>query len=89
MSRHNIMDFLLTNEDEDGVETEVEVLVHFSVQPAEPDVGIPNSYGEIQLVVMATPLGDLIFTPTDYHMEKLQEMLGEEIYESQFTDERY
>jgi hypothetical protein len=90
MSRYNIMEILLTDEDEDGVETEVEVLVHFSVQPAEPDVGIPNRYGEVQMVAMPTPLGELIFEPTDYHTEQLTETLQDAIYESQFTDdERY
>ena len=87
--KYNTMDILLTDEDEDGVETETEVAVYFSVQPAEPDVGIPNRYGEIQMVAMHTPLGEVIFEPTEYHMERLQEKLGEEIYESQFTDERY
>jgi len=31
------------------------VLVHFTVQPAEPDVGINRAYGEIQAIT--TPTG--------------------------------
>lgn len=79
---------LLTDEDEEtGVETEVEVTVYFHVQPAEPDVGIPNEYAEISHVAMDTPLGNILFAPTDWHFEKLQEELGQEIYEGQFDDD--
>ena len=88
--RYERTDILLTDEDEEtGDELEVEVAVYFTVQPAEPDVGIANSYGEISHVAMDTPLGNIIFSPTDYHMEQLIEKLGIEIYEGQFTDERY
>jgi hypothetical protein len=89
MNRYDHIDILLSDEDEDGVETEAEALVYFTVQPAEPDVGIPNRYGEIQMVAMHTPLGLILFEPTTYHMAQLDEKLQIEIYESQFGDERY
>ncbi len=82
---YNRIDILLANIDDCGVETEADVAVYFIVQPAEPDVGIANRYGEISHVAMPTPLGELIFTPTSYHMEQLQEKLGIEIYENQFA----
>lgn len=86
---YNRTDILLLNVDDFGVETEAEVAVYFIVQPAEPDVGIANRYGEISHVAMPTPLGELIFNPTNWHMEQIQEKLGIEIYERQFTDDRY
>lgn len=69
--------------DED-TETEVSVCAEYSIQPAEPDVGIPVAFGELQNVSMWIPgFGSIMIDLDEHYTEIVEQAIADEIFEDE------
>ena len=71
MKRHNPMNdyhtFVLYDPEDD---VELEVTAYFQIARAEPDVGIPDKWAEIDYFTTETPWGELVIKLEDYWYER-------------------
>ena len=68
--------------DPDLPEVELEVEAFYFVHPAEPDVGYPHDYTELEFVAtVIPPFGQVIFHLEPYFEEKVVEELTIEPFE--------
>jgi len=69
---------------DDETDVEASVSVEYSTQPAEPEVGIPVAYGEIENVSMWIPsFGSVIINLDDYYLSQVDEKVADEVFEAE------
>jgi hypothetical protein len=78
MNRLDCTDTRLLTEDDDGNEMELTATVYFRIQPAEPDVGIPYDYAEVQYVsAYIHPFNEIIFDYAEEFEDQIQDAASE------------
>ena len=71
---------------DEEADIEASVSVEYSTQPAEPEVGIPVAYGEIQYVSMWLPaFGSVIVNLDDYYLSEIDEKVADEVWENELA----
>jgi len=65
---------------------EVEIFVHFHIHPAEPDVGLMSDYAELIACFFETPLGSIMFSPSEDIDNQISEKLNSRVHESGYYD---
>ena len=77
-NRHDTCDIVLYDEDYEGRELELFVTAYYFDCPAEPDVGIPHPYKELDFVVVDIPVLGKAYLHTEAWVdEDICEKLGE------------
>jgi len=72
--------YLLDDDTEDGVELELEVHVHYRINPAEPDVGIMGTYAEVEEVSTWLPVfGEICFRHAERYEDQIMEAAQEHL----------
>ena len=69
---------------DEETEVEIPVCVEYSTQPAEPEVGIPVAYGELQYVSAWIPaFGSIIFDLARAFESEIEEAMDDEVWENE------
>ena len=72
--------YLLDDDTEDGEDLELEVYVHYRIQPAEPDVGISGEYAEVEAVgAWVLPWGEISIRWAERYEDQIMEAAQEHL----------
>lgn len=67
---------------DEEADVELEVCAEYTMQSAEPEVGIPVAYGEIEYVWLPA-FGSVIISLEDYFLSEVDEKVADEVWENE------